>query len=61
MVALTAKQQEQAAKTFAAKWAGRGDEKQETARFWTDLLQNVYGIENPADYLEFEKRVQLNT
>lgn len=59
MVALTAKQQEQAAKTFAAKWAGRGDEKQETARFWSDLLQNVYGIENPSDYLEFEKRVQL--
>lgn len=33
-----------AAKQFAADWAGRGDEKQETQSFWLSLLQKVYGV-----------------
>lgn len=57
---MTPTAQTQAAATFAAFWAGRGDEKQETSRFWIDLLQNVLGIDNPAKYIEFEKRVKLS-
>ena len=56
----TAQEQQKAAAEFAAKWTGRGDEKQETARFWIDLLQNVLGVENPTDYIQFEKEVQLS-
>lgn len=56
---LTQKQQEKAAKEFAKKWENIGDEKQDTQRFWMELLQNVYGIENPADFIAFEQRVQL--
>ena len=44
---------------FAADWKGRGDEKQETQRFWIDLLQNVYGVEQPTETIEFEKRVDV--
>ena len=56
---LTVKQQEKAAKEFAKKWQNIGDEKQDTQRFWMELLQNVYGIDNPADFIGFEQRVQL--
>ena len=52
-------EQQKAAKEFAAFWADKGDEKQESQRYWIDLLQNVLGVANPAKYIEFEKRVQL--
>ena len=52
-------EQTKAATEFAEYWADKGDEKQETARFWIELLQTVLGVENPAQYIEFEKRVQL--
>lgn len=55
----TLKQQEKAAKEFAKKWENIGDEKQDTQRFWMELLQNVYGVDNPADFIGFEQRVQL--
>lgn len=35
-------EQHSAAKQFAADWQGRGDEKQDTQRFWLSMLQNVY-------------------
>ena len=57
---MTQPEQTQAAAAFAEFWAGKGDEKQETSRFWIDLLQNVLGIDNPAKYIEFEKRVKLS-
>lgn len=46
-----------AARQFAADWQGRGDEKQETQRFWLSLLRNVFGVEQPERVIEFEKRV----
>ena len=36
-------QQRAAAKKFVEYWSTRGDEKQETALFWIDLLQNKIG------------------
>ena len=48
-----------AAAKFIADWRGRGDEKQETQRFWLSLLQNVYGVEQPTEIIEFEKRVEV--
>ena len=43
-----------AAAAFAKKWAGVGDEKQDSQRFWIELLQTVYGVENPAEFVRFE-------
>ncbi|MBO5572050.1 MAG: methylase [Ruminococcus sp.] len=56
---MTEKQQIKAAKEFAARWEGKGDEKQETALFWIDLLQNVLGVENPTSIIQFEKPVVI--
>lgn len=54
---MTDKEQKKAAKEFATRWEGRGDEKQETQLFWIDLLQNVLGVENPTSLIQFEKPV----
>ena len=48
-----------AAKEFADFWKNKGDERQETARFWIGLLEKVLGMENPSERIEFEKKVQL--
>ena len=52
-------EQRKAAKDFAEKWKGKGDEKQHTSQFWSDLLHRVYGIKDFSDRVEFEKRVPL--
>lgn len=56
---MTEKQQIKAAKEFVSRWEGKGDEKQETALFWIDLLQNVLGVENPTSIIQFEKPVVI--
>lgn len=58
-MAKTAINRKKAAKEFADFWKNKGDERQETARFWIGLLCNVLGMENPAERIEFEKKVQL--
>lgn len=44
---MTTVERRAAARQFAADWAGRGDEKQETHAFWLALLANVFGVEEP--------------
>lgn len=46
-----------AAADFAARWEGRGDEKQETQKFWIDLLGSVMGVDDAVARIEFEKPV----
>lgn len=57
---MTEKQQRDAARAFASYWGEHGDEKQDTQRFWMDLLQNVLGVENPSQFIEFEVPVMLS-
>ena len=52
--------QRQAAKSFSKTWEGRGYEKGESAPFWISLLQDVFGVENPTDFIRFEDRVMLD-
>lgn len=40
--------------TFIERWKDHGDEKQETQRFWIDLLQNVMGVTNALENTLFE-------
>ena len=56
---MSPQEQKKAALDFSRRWKGRGDEKQETQAFWTDLFQSVFGVENAARHLRFEKRVKL--
>ena len=44
---MTDVQQRAAAKDFTKYWTGRGDEKQETQRFWIDLLLSLIHISEP--------------
>ena len=48
-----------AAAEFAARWKNKGDEKQDTQRFWIDLFHSILGVENPTEHLLFEKKVKL--
>ena len=47
-----------AARQFAADWQNRGDEKQETQRFWIELLTKVFGVDGSAA-IAFEVPVKL--
>lgn len=44
---------------FVDRWRGHGDEKQETQRFWLDLMQNVLGVEDAIGRTRFEYRTVL--
>lgn len=47
------------AKDFVNKWAGRGNEKQETQQFWNGIIYDVLGA--PSDTaVEYEKPVKIN-
>ena len=49
-----------AAKEFAKYWKGKGYEKGESQKFWLELLENVYGVENAGHYIEFEDQVHID-
>lgn len=57
---LTQAQQRKAAREFAKRWKGRGYEKGDSDTFWITLLNEVYGVENPADFIIFEDKVMLD-
>ena len=54
------KQQAAAAAEFAKRWQGRGYEKGDSQVFWTELLTEVYGIENPSTFIRFEEQVKID-
>lgn len=54
------REQKQKAKEFVERWRGLGNEKAESQRFWLDLLQNVYGIDQPTSYVRFEEKVVID-
>ena len=57
---INAKQQQKAANDFAKRWKDRGYEKGESNLFWIDLLTNVYGVDNIAEFISFEDQVHLD-
>lgn len=54
------KEQKKNAKAFIERWKNRGNERQDSQSFWLDLLQSVYGIEKPTEYITFEDKVMLD-
>ena len=50
----------EAAKNFAAYWAGKGYEKGESQKFWLSLLRDVYEVEHPEQFISFEDQVHLD-
>ena len=57
---MTEVEQRKAAKEFSKVWENRGDEKQDTQSFWLSLLQKVYDIESPTQFISFEVPVKLD-
>ena len=47
-----------AAKAFSEKWKGLGYERGQTQQFWMELLQKVYGVNDPYSFIEFEGQVK---
>lgn len=56
----TEKQMAKAADDFAKRWQGRGYEKGDSQVFWTELLTEVYGIENPSTFIRYEEQVKVD-
>ncbi len=57
---MTPAQQAKAAKEFAEFWQSKeGYEKGQSQLFWTTLLNQVFGIEHPEQFIIFEDQVQL--
>ena len=56
----TEKQIQASAAQFAERWKGKGDEKSESQMFWTDLLQNVFGVEDITRFIRYEERVKVD-
>lgn len=57
---LTQREQRKAAKEFSKRWEGIGYEKGDSARFWLSLLNEVYGVDHPTEYIRFEDKVMLD-
>lgn len=56
----TDKQKMAAAEAFASKWNGTGYEKGDTQKFWLELLQKVFGVEDPYSFVKFEDKVMVD-
>lgn len=57
---MTTAQQQQAARNFAAYWKDKGYEKGESQPFWLSPLRDVYGVEHPEQFIQFEEQVHLD-
>ncbi len=57
---ISEQEKKRAAKEFAAFWKDKGYEKGESQKFWMSLLSQVYGVEDPARFIEFEDQVHLD-
>ena len=53
-------EQQKAAKKFSEDWKDKGYEKGESQKFWLDLLCNVFGIQDFANFISFEDQVKLD-
>lgn len=59
MKQMTDAEHKKAAKRFAEFWQGKGYEKGQSQPFWLSLLRDVFGVEQPEQFIEFEDKVKL--
>lgn len=45
---------------FARRWQGRGYERGDSQVFWADLLTNVYGVTDIAEFIRYEEQVKVD-
>ena len=44
---------------FIEKWKDRGDEKQDTQLFWLGFMEDVLGIQDARELIEFEHELWI--
>lgn len=54
------KQQIKNAKKFIELWKGKGYEKGDSQKFWISLLQDVLGVDDITNYINFEDKVVID-
>ena len=59
MAVLEIKERKQGAIKFAEKWQGKGKEDEDYTDFWYDLLNMVYGVENPWECFKKQGKVLI--
>ena len=55
---MTQIEQSKAAKKFSEDWKDKGYEKGESQKFWLDLLCNVFGVKDFANFIYFENQIK---
>ena len=57
---MTDKEQMKAATEFLQYWENKGYERGQSQSFWLQLLNQVFGIERPEQFIEFEDKVHID-
>jgi len=57
---MTVAEQKNKAKEFAEYWKDKGYEKGQSQSFWLQLLNQVFGVEKPTEFIEFEDQVHID-
>lgn len=57
---MTEKEQRKEARQFLEFWKDKGYEKGQSQTFWLQLLNQVYGINRPEEFIEFEDQVHID-
>jgi N-6 DNA methylase len=57
---MTDSEQREAARQFANRWNGRGNEDEDGRSYWLELLTEVLGLEHATAQVNFEKKVVVN-
>ncbi len=55
---MTQAERQRAARRFVGNWSGKGYGKGESQKFWLDLLCNVFGVRDFADFVHFENQIK---
>ena len=54
---MTDAERREAARQFINKWNGKGNEDQDSQKFWFDFLSDIVGMDRVTDRVDFEKKV----
>ena len=54
---MTDAQQREAARQFFYRWQNKGKEDEDARSYWIELLQDILGVENVTQRLQFEKKL----
>lgn len=54
---MTDAEKREAARQFYQKWVNKGKEKQDDQSYWFDFLQNIMGVQQVTDRIEFQKEI----